>query len=95
MSNNKFGCVAQLVEHRIPDPKVVSSNLATFNFLVRDSIVASIPACHAGDRGSIPRRGVFLMLVSSFRFLSLLFSFVLYLDTILYVTIHRPNPMSR
>ena len=26
-----------------------------FNF--RDSIVASIPACHAGDRGSIPRRG--------------------------------------
>ena len=21
------------------------------------SIVASIPACHAGDRGSIPRRG--------------------------------------
>jgi hypothetical protein len=25
----------------------------------RDSIVASIPACHAGDRGSIPRRGVF------------------------------------
>ena len=27
---------------------------------VRDSIVASIPACHAGDRGSIPRLGVFL-----------------------------------
>ena len=25
--------------------------------VVRDSIVASIPACHAGDRGSIPRRG--------------------------------------
>ena len=25
---------------------------------IRDSIVASIPACHAGDRGSIPRRGV-------------------------------------
>ena len=25
---------------------------------VRDSIVASIPACHAGDRGSLPRRGV-------------------------------------
>jgi hypothetical protein len=24
---------------------------------IRDSIVASIPACHAGDRGSIPRRG--------------------------------------
>ena len=27
---------------------------------IRDSIVASIPACHAGDRGSIPRRGAFL-----------------------------------
>ncbi|KAL7554688.1 hypothetical protein ACHAWF_018216, partial [Thalassiosira exigua] len=25
---------------------------------VRDSIVASIPACHAGDRGSIPRHGI-------------------------------------
>ncbi|KAL7445445.1 hypothetical protein ACHAXH_010059, partial [Discostella pseudostelligera] len=24
---------------------------------IRDSIVASIPACHAGDRGSIPRHG--------------------------------------
>ena len=23
------------------------------------SIVVSIPACHAGDRGSIPRRGAF------------------------------------
>ena len=23
----------------------------------RGSIVVSIPACHAGDRGSIPRRG--------------------------------------
>ncbi len=27
------------------------------NIFIRDSIVASIPACHAGDRGSIPRRG--------------------------------------
>ena len=25
---------------------------------IRDSIVVSIPACHAGDRGSIPRLGV-------------------------------------
>ena len=24
------------------------------------TIVVSIPACHAGDRGSIPRRGVYL-----------------------------------
>ena len=28
--------------------------------LVLVSIVVSIPACHAGDRGSIPRRGEFL-----------------------------------
>ena len=28
---------------------------------VRGSIVVSIPACHAGDRGSIPRRGAFLL----------------------------------
>ena len=27
---------------------------------ILDSIVVSIPACHAGDRGSIPRRGVIL-----------------------------------
>ena len=28
-----------------------------WNLMVLDSIVVSIPACHAGDRGSIPRRG--------------------------------------
>ena len=26
---------------------------------IRDSIVVSIPACHAGDPGSIPGRGAF------------------------------------
>ncbi len=26
-------------------------------YQILDSIVVSIPACHAGDRGSIPRRG--------------------------------------
>ncbi len=26
---------------------------------IRVSIVVSIPACHAGDRGSIPRHGEF------------------------------------
>ena len=31
---------------------------------LHDSIVVSIPACHAGDRGSIPRRGAFLSLVN-------------------------------
>ena len=39
------------------------------------SIVVSIPACHAGDRGSIPRRGEWLF---SF-FFFFLFSFSLYL----------------
>ena len=29
---------------------------------ILDSIVVSIPACHAGDRGSIPRRGGCLFL---------------------------------
>ena len=28
------------------------------NAQILGSIVVSIPACHAGDRGSIPRRGV-------------------------------------
>ena len=28
---------------------------------IRGSIVVSIPACHVGDRGSIPRHGVFLV----------------------------------
>ena len=35
---------------------------------ILDSIVVSIPACHAGDRGSIPRRGDFLTI---FRFIPL------------------------
>ena len=30
---------------------------------VLDSIVVSIPACHAGDRGSIPRRGGFFLCI--------------------------------
>ena len=39
------------------------------NIQFHDSIVVSIPACHAGDRGSIPRRGAFfekfiLMIIS-------------------------------
>ena len=32
---------------------------------LHDSIVVSIPACHAGDRGSIPRRGVFFRIKSA------------------------------
>ncbi len=33
--------------------------LTTSAHAVLVSIVVSIPACHAGDRGSIPRRGVY------------------------------------
>ena len=32
-------------------------NLKQHHLSVLDSIVVSIPACHAGDRGSIPRLG--------------------------------------
>ena len=39
---------------------------------VRGSIVVSIPACHAGNRGSIPRRGVTLFLLPT-RYTNLFF----------------------
>ena len=41
------------------------------------SIVVSIPACHAGDRGSIPRQGVFLFyfIINFFVIIKLLFFF--------------------
>ena len=32
---------------------------------IRVSIVVSIPACHAGDRGSIPRHGEFFLSMST------------------------------
>ena len=34
---------------------------------IRDSIVVSIPACHAGDRGSIPRLGAFFSILGYFK----------------------------
>ena len=37
------------------------------SYLILVSIVVSIPACHAGDRGSIPRRGDFLFLFNSYQ----------------------------
>ena len=40
--------------------KQLCLNIEAFNILkaeILGSIVVSIPACHAGDRGSIPRRG--------------------------------------
>ena len=35
---------------------------------IRGSIVVRIPACHAGDRGSIPRRGGSAMIFSFWNF---------------------------
>ena len=43
-------------------PWTLHYNIA-LSTVVLDSIVVSIPACHAGDRGSIPRRGGHLDLV--------------------------------
>ena len=41
--------------------------LKNYILTLLDSIVVSIPACHAGDRGSIPRRGeVFFLLKTIF-----------------------------
>ena len=43
--------------------------ILVFEYLILDSIVVSIPACHAGGRGSIPRRGeFFLLILVSFEF---------------------------
>ena len=42
----------------VDDEESLVSN--AYDWIVKclhDSIVVSIPACHAGDRGSIPRRG--------------------------------------
>ena len=40
-------------------PAHTQTNGAGRELPLLDSIVVSIPACHAGDRGSIPRRGAF------------------------------------
>ena len=34
---------------------------------IRVSIVVSIPACHAGDRGSIPRHGDFFLYLTFYQ----------------------------
>ena len=38
-----------------------TSSINRLHLSVLDSIVVSIPACHAGDRGSIPRRGDYFL----------------------------------
>ena len=58
MRKKKFEKILERGE-MIPDDQLKHDILSTY-FTCRhvlDSIVVSIPACHAGDRGSIPRRG--------------------------------------
>ena len=44
-----------ILEVSLPIICVVKRQICSTSFL--RSVVVSIPACHAGDRGSIPRRG--------------------------------------
>ena len=73
--NNQKVPVAQWIAHQTSDLGVVGSSpiwdcfylcymyLLYISYInVRGSIVVSIPACHAGDPGSIPGLGVFLQL---------------------------------
>ena len=52
---NQFNCIRIICVLLIFKSRF--HNFVYHNILV--SIVVSIPACHAGDRGSIPRRGDF------------------------------------
>ena len=56
-SNLQQASIAQLGERKTEDLEAPCSIHGRSSVTFRDSIVASIPACHAGDRGSIPRRG--------------------------------------
>ena len=49
--SNVEGCVNMIIHLEL------DSHNQTCTVTIRGSIVVSIPACHAGDRGSIPRRG--------------------------------------
>ena len=49
------GALVQLPSVGVEEIVVLKLQMLIHQFLV--SIVVSIPACHAGDRGSIPRRG--------------------------------------
>ena len=55
--NLQQASIAQLGERKTEDLEAPCSIHGRSSVTFRDSIVASIPACHAGDRGSIPRRG--------------------------------------
>ena len=61
----------------------IYSKMIMLNTEILGSIVVSIPACHAGDRGSIPRRGghffhFLLPLCLNYFLHSHLFSFIMF-----------------
>ena len=43
--------------------EVMTRQQFSIRLSVLDSVVVSIPACHAGDRGSIPRRGAIFIII--------------------------------
>ena len=51
-----------------------------------DSIVVSIPACHAGDRGSIPRRGGVILLLM-YLFVCVFYSFN-YINSFIFILLY-------
>ena len=56
--------------------------------LILGSIVVSIPACHAGDRGSIPRRGGLYSFFLSYPFSSLFLRLQYTFKTLLLSVMH-------
>ena len=57
--------IKSMLEHLTLQIKKLIKYSQLFYLYIRDSIVVSIPACHAGDRGSIPRLGVFFCSISN------------------------------
>ncbi len=58
----------------------------TYNNVFLDSIEASIPACHAGDPGSIPGRGVNLVVLFLLLFKNFFYYFNLLKYTFIFVS---------
>ncbi len=68
--------------------------LLRFASQVLDSIVVSIPACHAGDRGSIPRRGDNFFAFKFVKLLNCHRSFRVYLLFFHLVSVQKEPPLS-
>ena len=50
-------CILHSIDTALINYHLFSGEILNPTIVVLGSIVVSIPACHAGDRGSIPRRG--------------------------------------